>query len=120
MSAASTVRRATRDQGPKLSRPQTVDGKVSEKAATPRPARTTPPRFDVVVPASSTAIVLLLVALSSTLMHEPSSVAQLADSLRSELDRYSPDGKLPSNRALVERFRVSPVTVSRAIARLAA
>ncbi|MFF9319369.1 PLP-dependent aminotransferase family protein [Streptomyces sp. NPDC014735] len=53
-------------------------------------------------------------------MHEPSSVAQLADSLRSELDRYPADGKLPSSRALVERFRVSPATVSRAIARLAA
>ncbi|MEU3655005.1 PLP-dependent aminotransferase family protein [Streptomyces sp. NPDC032161] len=53
-------------------------------------------------------------------MHDPSSVAQLADFLRSELDRYPPDGKLPSSRALVERFRVSPVTVSRAIARLAA
>lgn len=40
--------------------------------------------------------------------------------MRRELDRYSPGGKLPSSRALVERFRVSPVTVSRALARLAA
>ncbi|GAA3781860.1 PLP-dependent aminotransferase family protein [Streptomyces phyllanthi] len=39
--------------------------------------------------------------------------------LRRELDRYSPGGKLPSSRALVERFRVSPVTVSRALAQLA-
>ncbi|MGW2180789.1 aminotransferase-like domain-containing protein [Streptomyces sp. NPDC001732] len=53
-------------------------------------------------------------------MQERSSVAELADSLRSELNRYSIGGKLPSSRALVERFRVSPVTVSRAIARLAA
>ncbi|MEU8675748.1 PLP-dependent aminotransferase family protein [Streptomyces sp. NPDC048560] len=53
-------------------------------------------------------------------MHERSSVAELAESLRGELDRYSPGGKLPSSRALVERFRVSPVTVSRAIAQLAA
>ena len=42
------------------------------------------------------------------------------NSLRAELNRYSPGGKLPSSRALVERFRVSPVTVSRALAQLAA
>ncbi|MFC9285652.1 PLP-dependent aminotransferase family protein [Streptomyces sp. NPDC057052] len=53
-------------------------------------------------------------------MHERSSVGELADRLRGELDRYSPGGKLPSSRALVERFRVSPVTVSRALAQLAA
>lgn len=47
-------------------------------------------------------------------------MAELADVLRRELDRYSEHEKLPSSRALVERFRVSPVTVSRALARLAA
>lgn len=47
-------------------------------------------------------------------------MSELADSLRQELDRYSPGGKLPSSRALVDRYRVSPVTVSRALARLAA
>ncbi|MDQ0402778.1 PLP-dependent aminotransferase family protein [Streptomyces sp. NPDC000349] len=53
-------------------------------------------------------------------MHERSSVADLVSELRGELDRYSPGGKLPSSRALVDRFRVSPVTVSRALAQLAA
>ncbi|MFE9094615.1 PLP-dependent aminotransferase family protein [Streptomyces sp. NPDC007264] len=53
-------------------------------------------------------------------MHERSSVGELVNHLRSELNRYSPGEKLPSSRALVERFRVSPVTVSRALARLAA
>jgi len=53
-------------------------------------------------------------------MQERSSVDDLANQLRRELDRYSPGGKLPSSRALVERFRVSPVTVSRALAQLAA
>ncbi|WP_208754158.1 PLP-dependent aminotransferase family protein [Streptomyces bauhiniae] len=53
-------------------------------------------------------------------MNERSSVRELAEQLRRELDRYSPGGKLPSSRALVERFRVSPVTVSRALGRLAA
>ncbi|MGW1134520.1 aminotransferase-like domain-containing protein [Streptomyces griseoluteus] len=53
-------------------------------------------------------------------MNERSSVLELAEQLRRELDRYSPGGKLPSSRTLVERFRVSPVTVSRALARLAA
>ncbi|WAL94431.1 PLP-dependent aminotransferase family protein [Streptomyces sp. Je 1-369] len=53
-------------------------------------------------------------------MHDSSSVGDLAKRLRNELDRYSPGGKLPSSRAIVERFRVSPVTVSRALAQLAA
>ncbi|MFD8429710.1 PLP-dependent aminotransferase family protein [Streptomyces coelicoflavus] len=53
-------------------------------------------------------------------MQERSSVADLAAVLQRELDRYSPGGKLPSSRALVDRFRVSPVTVSRALAQLAA
>ncbi|MFG2668639.1 PLP-dependent aminotransferase family protein [Streptomyces sp. NPDC048387] len=53
-------------------------------------------------------------------MYERSSVAELAESLRAELDRYPVGGKLPSSRALVERYRVSPVTVSRALAQLAA
>ncbi|EFL14184.1 winged helix-turn-helix domain-containing protein, partial [Streptomyces sp. C] len=53
-------------------------------------------------------------------MYERSSVAELAESLRSELDRYPIGGKLPSSRAMVERYRVSPVTVSRALAQLAA
>ncbi|WP_327377334.1 PLP-dependent aminotransferase family protein [Streptomyces sp. NBC_01216] len=53
-------------------------------------------------------------------MSERSSVAELAKSLKAELDRYSPGGKLPSSRALVERYRVSPVTVTRALAQLAA
>ncbi|WP_280867504.1 PLP-dependent aminotransferase family protein [Streptomyces sp. SAI-127] len=53
-------------------------------------------------------------------MQERSSVTELAEQLRRELDRYPPGGKLPSSRALVDRFRVSPVTVSRALAQLAA
>ncbi|MET8290542.1 PLP-dependent aminotransferase family protein [Streptomyces sp. NPDC048448] len=53
-------------------------------------------------------------------MQESSSVAELVKKLRQEVNRYSPGGKLPSSRALVERFRVSPVTVSRALAQLAA
>ena len=47
-------------------------------------------------------------------------MGELAERLRGELDRYSPGGKLPSSRVLVDRFRVSPVTVSRALALLAA
>ncbi|KUL34902.1 GntR family transcriptional regulator [Streptomyces sp. NRRL F-4489] len=53
-------------------------------------------------------------------MHERSSGAELAAILREELERYSPGEKLPSSRALIERHRVSPVTVSRALAALAA
>lgn len=47
-------------------------------------------------------------------------MAELAKTLKAELDRYSLGGKLPSSRALVERYRVSPVTVTRALAQLAA
>ncbi|MFE0646360.1 PLP-dependent aminotransferase family protein [Streptomyces sp. NPDC058877] len=53
-------------------------------------------------------------------MHERSSVAELAKTLKADMDRYSPGEKLPSSRVLVERHRVSPVTVSRALALLAA
>ncbi|MCR8577842.1 PLP-dependent aminotransferase family protein [Streptomyces sp. Isolate_219] len=53
-------------------------------------------------------------------MQERSSGVELAAILRAELNRYSPGEKLPSSRALVERYRVSPVTVSRALAELAA
>ncbi|MCT2588667.1 PLP-dependent aminotransferase family protein [Streptomyces sp. N2-109] len=53
-------------------------------------------------------------------MQQRSSVADLVISLRRELDRYSSGEKLPSSRVLVERHHVSPVTVSRALATLAA
>ncbi|MDT0442876.1 aminotransferase-like domain-containing protein [Streptomyces johnsoniae] len=53
-------------------------------------------------------------------MHHGSSVAELATSLREELKRYSPGQRLPASRELVSRYRVSPVTVSRALAVLAA
>ncbi|MFC7217853.1 PLP-dependent aminotransferase family protein [Streptomyces polyrhachis] len=53
-------------------------------------------------------------------MNDGSSTANLVRDLRVELDRYSPGEKLPSSRALVERHRVSPVTVSRALRQLVA
>jgi len=48
------------------------------------------------------------------------SVNELATLLRHNFDRYTFDEKLPSSRELVARYQVSPVTVSRAIAVLAA
>ncbi|TMR06766.1 PLP-dependent aminotransferase family protein [Actinomadura soli] len=53
-------------------------------------------------------------------MRHDSSVAALADSLRADVHRMSAGERLPSSRSLVERHRVSPVTVSRALALLAA
>ncbi|MFE2869132.1 PLP-dependent aminotransferase family protein [Embleya sp. NPDC059259] len=53
-------------------------------------------------------------------MNQSSGTVDLVAILRLELNRYSPGEKLPSSRSLVERHRVSPVTVSRAIATLAA
>ena len=53
-------------------------------------------------------------------MNERSSAAQLAESLRRELRHY-PDGRrLPSSRAMMSRYQVSPGTVADAIAVLAA
>jgi DNA-binding transcriptional MocR family regulator len=48
------------------------------------------------------------------------SVAELVMMLRHNINRYTPGEKLPSSRELVTRYQVSPVTVSRAIATLAA
>ncbi|TDC75233.1 PLP-dependent aminotransferase family protein [Actinomadura sp. 7K507] len=53
-------------------------------------------------------------------MNNDSSVAALADALRHDVRRLSPGERLPSSRALVDRHRVSPVTVSRALGLLAA
>jgi DNA-binding transcriptional MocR family regulator len=53
-------------------------------------------------------------------MNNSSSVARLVAVLRDELDRYSEGEKIPSSRALVTQYQVSPVTVSRAIAALVA
>ncbi|GAA3390509.1 aminotransferase-like domain-containing protein [Cryptosporangium minutisporangium] len=53
-------------------------------------------------------------------MKDGSSFGQLLAGLRTELSRYSEGEKLPSSRVLVRQYQVSPVTVSRAIAVLAA
>ncbi|WP_111833025.1 PLP-dependent aminotransferase family protein [Actinomadura madurae] len=53
-------------------------------------------------------------------MKDDSSVMALAGTLRAGVLRMSPGERLPSSRALVERHRVSPVTVSRALGVLAA
>jgi len=52
-------------------------------------------------------------------MFDNSTTAGLAASLRALIDRLSPGDRLPSSRELVQQHRVSPVTVSRAIALLA-
>ncbi|MFF4339026.1 PLP-dependent aminotransferase family protein [Kitasatospora sp. NPDC001540] len=48
------------------------------------------------------------------------SVQELTDALRTTVLRYSPGERIPSSRELVERYRVSPVSVSRAIRELVA
>ncbi|MEV6108232.1 PLP-dependent aminotransferase family protein [Streptomyces sp. NPDC051940] len=53
-------------------------------------------------------------------MPDSSSTANLARVMRDEVKRYSPGEKLPSSRVLVERYRVSPVTVSAALRQLTA
>ncbi|WP_283139336.1 PLP-dependent aminotransferase family protein [Rhizohabitans arisaemae] len=53
-------------------------------------------------------------------MSDSSTSDALVASLRPELDRMKPGERLPSSRDLIERFRVGPATVSRAIALLVA
>ncbi|TVL89311.1 PLP-dependent aminotransferase family protein [Streptomyces sp. SAJ15] len=53
-------------------------------------------------------------------MSDSSTSVELTNSLRALLDRLSPGDRLPSSRELVQQYRVSPVTVARAIAVLAA
>lgn len=53
-------------------------------------------------------------------MSESSTSGELAAELRTLLAGLSTGERLPGSRELVERFRVSPVTVSRAVALLAA
>ncbi|GAA4011825.1 PLP-dependent aminotransferase family protein [Allokutzneria multivorans] len=53
-------------------------------------------------------------------MSESSSIAALVEALRREIARLAAGDRLPSSRDLVRRHEVSPVTVSRAIALLAA
>ncbi len=53
-------------------------------------------------------------------MNDDSSIARLASILRTTAARSQPGDRLPSSRELVREHGVSPVTVSRAIAQLAA
>jgi DNA-binding transcriptional MocR family regulator len=53
-------------------------------------------------------------------MSDDSSVARLAVALRREAAALQPGDQLPATRAVVTRYGVSPVTVGRALARLAA
>jgi DNA-binding transcriptional MocR family regulator len=59
------------------------------------------------------------IALFCALIEKSSSIQTLVDVLRREIQRLDAGDRLPSSRELVERHRVSPITVSRAIALLA-
>ena len=94
-------------------------GKVSEKPSTPRAAHPVPAGI-LAPPADRTAFTRASVALSFDLIDKDSSIATLAATLRRQIDVLQAGAVLPSTRALVERHHVSPVTVSRALAQLAA
>ncbi|WP_424535310.1 PLP-dependent aminotransferase family protein [Sphaerisporangium viridialbum] len=53
-------------------------------------------------------------------MNDDSSIVRITGLLREEAERLRPGARLPSSRELTRRHGVSPVTVSRAIAALAA
>src|SRR5688572_29675391 len=60
------------------------------------------------------------IALSLAFMFESSTIAALANALRAEIAALAPGDRLPSNRELMRRHGVSPATVARAVATLAA
>jgi DNA-binding transcriptional MocR family regulator len=62
----------------------------------------------------------LTVALSCLFIVHDSSIDVIAADLRKRAAELRPGEALPSTRLLVEEHRVSPVTVSAALARLAA
>jgi DNA-binding transcriptional MocR family regulator len=53
-------------------------------------------------------------------MDPDSSIALLTADLRAQVQRLRPGDRLPSTRTITSRYRMSPVTVSRALAQLAA
>src|SRR6266496_5733957 len=53
-------------------------------------------------------------------MNNDSSIGNLTTRLRDEVARLATGDRLPSSRRLTERYKVSPVTVSRALGTLAA
>ena len=67
-----------------------------------------------------TASATVPVAVSCGLIDKDSSIVTVAEDLRRQIAGLQPGDALPSTRTLVERHRVSPVTVSRALAQLAA
>jgi DNA-binding transcriptional MocR family regulator len=60
------------------------------------------------------------IALSLALIMKDSSIAVVVDVLKEKVAALQPGDALPSSRAIVEQHHVSPVTVSRALAQLAA
>lgn len=105
-------------------------GNDPENARTPRkasavpvlPARAAeePEGVGTGVPGVDTAIRSEAIALLCSLMDNDSSIAQIAAILRDEVTRLRPGDRLPSSREIMRRHNVGPVTVSRAIGRLAA
>src|SRR4051794_16094129 len=80
----------------------------------PGPARRPAP-----APAGGRVTSLALVALSTLLMLDDNSEGRVTQDLRAAAGALTPGDRLPSVRELMARHRASPVTVQRAIARLA-
>lgn len=92
---------------------------MSEKPSTPRAAHPVPAGI-LAQPAGRSDSACVAVALSLGSINKDSSIATLAETLRRQLDVLQAGDVLPSTRMLVERHHVSPVTVSSALAQLAA
>jgi hypothetical protein len=98
-------------RAPARERRPCVVGRLRLNASTPREPQASP--------AGSTGRPVP-VALSSVLMADDSSVGRLAARLRELAAGSLPGAQLPSGRELTAEHSVSPVTVSRAVARLVA
>jgi DNA-binding transcriptional MocR family regulator len=116
--AATTDLPAPTSKGENPSSATCVAGKVPENARTPRADQPIPGetrhRGDRI------ASHVRWIALSLPLMNKDSSIAVVADVLRERVAALRPGDALPSSRVIVEQHHVSPVTVSRALAQLAA
>ncbi|GAA3342450.1 hypothetical protein GCM10020358_37450 [Amorphoplanes nipponensis] len=84
-----------------------VSGTVNENAATPSSPQASP----------DSGVPTITVALLCSLMDDGSS-SRIVDDLRAWIGTAAPGARLPSTRELVARYRVSPVTVQRALRRL--
>src|SRR4051812_29976742 len=111
--AAPVARPNATSHGSRSATARRVAGKEKLKPRMPRAPRTTPgPSVARVIPRRS-------IALSRLLMTNDNADDRVTQALRAAATRLAPGDRLPSVRDLMASHRASPITVQRAIGRLA-